>query len=81
MKLLLKIGADAETPQCLTTLLHIACIFDEVECAEILLNLRANVNTVVTNEMTPLYVACECASIPCIELLLKMDTDVYFATV
>ncbi|GIZ01971.1 hypothetical protein CEXT_10031 [Caerostris extrusa] len=36
-EVLLKMGADVDTPRCPTTPLYVACLFDNVECAEMLL--------------------------------------------
>ncbi|GIX84593.1 hypothetical protein CEXT_93621 [Caerostris extrusa] len=54
---LLKMGADVDTPQCPTATLLVACKYDNVECADMLLNYIANINNVEWHNETPLYYA------------------------
>ncbi|GIY97677.1 hypothetical protein CEXT_265481 [Caerostris extrusa] len=57
--------------------LHLACINDKVECAEMLLKYGANINSLDEDKETPLHNAYFIGNIACTKLLLKMDANVH----
>ena len=59
-----------------STLLHLACYYDNIDIVEILLNLGVSVNTYDTFKANPLHIACQQLNKEIIELLIAFGANV-----
>ncbi|GIY80826.1 hypothetical protein CEXT_547381 [Caerostris extrusa] len=65
-------NAIIHTPRSPNTPLHQACLYDNVECAQMLIKHEAYIDAIIQNKVSPLHDTCYQGSTACAIFLLKM---------